>query len=268
MTKTNIMIYGLARTGTSILWRSIRKDPRFLCFDEPMAPDLHMRVRSGKRLMEEFHAEYNTCVNVVLEKWAPVLLTEQVVTKFMRYHVEYLKALQRCAANVCMKMMGCHAKIAHAKAVFPKAVHVLVVRDPRGFITSHALPNGPILIASPDAFFESHVMIEDMWEYLTLARTYGISEKTGHLGTLLELWAMTMNKALDARPDVVVVHEEFCKDPRAVLRKVYAKTDLRLPDIEYPEVKEARLGFEPDHPWWESARRIHTAVLSRIRTEF
>jgi hypothetical protein len=226
-----------------------------------------MIVRSGSRLMKEFHEEYNSCTDVVFEKWAPVLITEQVVTKFMRYHVEYLKALSRRSRNVCMKLMGCHAKIAHARRVFPDAVHVLVIRDPRGFITSHALPNGPLLIASPDAFFESHVMNEDLWQYSLLARTYGITQGTA-VSMLLELWAMTMHLALDAKPDVVVVHEEFCKDPRGTLRRVYSRTGLSMPDIEYPEVREPRLGYEPNHHGWDNARKVHAQVLDRVKAEF
>ena len=265
--KQHIFIYGLARTGTSVLWQSLRKDDRFLCFDEPFAPDLHMRVRTGPPLIEEFHREYMSHSDVVLDDWNPILITEQSIPRLMHHQISYLRRLTFKGDNICAKLIGCHAKIGHIKSVFWDSLHVLVVRDPRGFITSHALPQGPLLLSDPGMFFGNFVMDQDLWEYSLLARLYGIEPDLA-VPMLAKLWYVAMSNALDARPDVVVVHEDFCKDPRGTMRRVYSHIGKSLPDFKYENVKEPRLGYEPQDVGWDEARRLHAKILDRVKTEF
>jgi hypothetical protein len=133
-----LLIHGLRRSGTTILWETFRSDGRLRCFDEPFHPRLAKGARENhKGTWTEFAAELD-----ILS--APVAISPQgELHQGAEAHEQaWLASLGAKADRVAIDIVRGWNRLPALHAELDHAVSVHIVRDPVGWVGAHLLPSG------------------------------------------------------------------------------------------------------------------------------
>jgi hypothetical protein len=122
----------------------------------------------------------------MLDHWSTILPDDELVEGLLGHQQRYLRTLAGLSHHVHLKVVRCHAKIAAIRAAIPDALIVLLVRDPRAFVTSQLRPYGKwIHPRLPEGLFDYDGWF-DYWQYQTVCRHLGL-EGTA-VTQLMGLW--------------------------------------------------------------------------------
>ena len=247
--KKNIFIFGLKRSGTTIFWKTFRKDKRLLCFDEPFSPPIREFVRLKKDHDKRIYQEYIERRELVEKYWCHVQPLEETYPELLRHHISYLKSLVAESENVCIDFTRCHMKISQLKRLFPDSLVIHLVRDPRAFITSHLKPNGRWCSPSlPEEFF-TYSGSFDFWSYETLSKnvgTFGFAHER-----LLQLWNAFTQQAELQQPDLTIQFETFARDPEETVKLVYKGLNIDYQPLDFSGIHAPNPPFNFQSDKWE-----------------
>lgn len=253
MPPRHVLIFGLKRSGTTIFWRSLSRDPRLTGYDEPFRPDIAFFVAAG-RDPEANYTEYLARPELVFDTWVPMSEPFDVLLdRLTGPQRRWLQALTTSAPRTCIDMVRGHARIQQIRRAIPDALIIHLVRDPRCFVTSHLRPKGRWMSpALPERFFDYRGSF-DFWQYHRVCQQLGFSGPA-HVA-LLRLWKLMYGVAAAQSPDLTIRYQDFALDPRATLAPVYERLELDPPDLEYADVHPPRPPHAPEHPGWSAALR-------------
>jgi len=139
----HVIIHGLRRSGTTILWETLRQAPYLRCYDEPFHPRLAAGARSNhKGTWTEFAAILDSRpLNPV-----PILPEEELLERSSPEQIAWLGALCEtgtpCAIDIVRGWN--RAPALHAACGPVLSVHLL--RDPGAWVAAHMLPSGPMTV--------------------------------------------------------------------------------------------------------------------------
>ncbi len=144
MTCQAILITGLRRSGTTIVWETFRRDPRTLCFDEPFHPRLWQGARqNAKGTWDELGAFWDAVRPDVDSDLEPIKPLDELEAESSPAQIAYLRQLATQGDNVVIDVVRAWNRLPELLAS-DVSVHVVhLVRDPIGWVTAHLMPSGP-----------------------------------------------------------------------------------------------------------------------------
>jgi len=247
--KRHVIVLGLKRSGTTIFWKTLRQDNRFVCYDEPFRPEIRAHLETGKNHKKKVFDEYLARPELINEYWSYMQPYEQILPRLLGHRVKYVQALLATHSNVCMDFVRCHAKLSHLREIAPDAVIIHLVRDPRSFVTSHLKPYGNWINPQLPQKFFSYEGWFDFWRYQTLAQNLG-AQGYAH-EKLLQIWKHFTQTAEAQKPDLTVQFEEFALDPEPHVKEIYHRVDLEYKKLDYSQIHSPHLPFRSGDPTWK-----------------
>lgn len=279
----HIAVVALRRSGTTALWRLLRQDTRYTCYDEPFSHLLHdLPAENAKKTRAEFIALYNRDPQRFREFYAPITRGEEVTGELSVGQARYLEYLLESGPVAC-DMTRCMGKISALHSVMPEAVLVHLFRHPVAFASSHLQPSD-----SFDAFG-----LRSKWNRRTaLSRRgrfngWGMEElasgphyeatasllqqvgvdlpppdaKSPAFQRLLAVWLGAFRLAeRDGSQHfgdrfLSLSFEELCESPAAALANIQDLAGVERFEIEASWLKSASRGLQPNSPEWAAGAR-------------
>lgn len=248
--KRHVIIVAQPRSGTTILWKTLRQDRRLVCFDEPFRPHLRRYVLQETDDKKETMGEYLARPALIESHWSTLQPFEEFAPNLLGHQRTYLQTLAAQGDNVCMDFVRCSAHIAALRRAVPDALIVHLVRDPRAWVTSHLRPYGSWMSGLPQSFFTYEGSF-DFWRRQQAANVLG-AEGYAH-EQLLQVWDGLVSLAEAGNPDLTVRFEHFALRPDDVLRAIYERMNLDRPSLDTSIVRKPNPPFAFDDPRWEPA---------------
>ena len=283
MSARSIVIYGLRRSGTTILWETLRKDSSTLCFDEPFHPRLWEGERQNAKNTWDELGEYwerNSPQHTHLVQC--ITSQDELSDKATQQQISYLRDLMRQGQRTAIDIVRGWNK---ATALLPpdiEAVAVLLLRPPIDWVTAHLLPSGSGTWKKEwadkyrrhaffsrtghfnnwqyeeiiDAALKAH---HPMWEALPLS-TSQLKSEPAFVKLLAFWWCANLitYRQLQSRPSSrfhVVTLADFTADPAGQMIGLYkiAGWDLTADGLGYDHVSAPRSAWKSDAPEWHRA---------------
>lgn len=250
-----LLIQGMRRSGTTIVYDALLEDPGLRCFYEPFSharaavgggsglreEDLFAEVRA---LRERFRRERHPDLDTDLLNWgAPRDARLELGADLPDFCRDYLTFLLDQAQDVVVKEVRMYCKLRTLAELAPRARILHVVRDPRAVATSYLLGRDrrrAELFTDADAFFE-HRSQRSMWasrplfDELTRRREYAHLEGCPDLLRVLAVWRFTWERTREGAGAFadryrLLRHEDLVADPAGELGGVYELLERPVPD--------------------------------------
>ena len=276
----NLIIVGLRRSGTTVFWRTFRRDSGFTAYDEPFNPKL---VTLPEEHRKDTRKEYIDLIDQDPERFwkafAPIPLDGELERDLGADNRSYLSYLTSGHGRVALDTTRCHFKIGDLAAEIPGSTLVHLYREPTALASSHLLPSGWRLrrrarLASRKLRFWTLSDGYDHWGFQTIigngpSSAFGLrmtesgmdAEKTYSIpgaGRLLALWKVFDDEAERAGIEhfgerfISLPFERFAEQPDAVLDLIYGIMQAPRPAVAMSDVKQASRGFTPGHSRWQA----------------
>lgn len=140
-----VILLGLLHSGTTIVWKSFRKDAGFTCFDEPCVTpmDLQAGMNNYRGTTAEYALQLRRAPREFWRLFEPMHALQELDSDFTEKQKYWLRHLVREAgsSNIFIDETHLHLKIAALRGLFPNAHVIHLVRRPCSFVTSHLLPS-------------------------------------------------------------------------------------------------------------------------------
>jgi hypothetical protein len=299
-----VWILGLIHSGTTIFWRAWRKDPRFLCFDEPFS-GIWGTVLAGdsKASSTEFIdlLKREEDPRAFWEQYAPLHPLEELDAAFTAEQSAYLRYLVAQSPKLVIDETHLNLHLPALAELTPHAHVIHLYRRARGFATSHLRPSW-----SRDTTWERRLArrVRHEWnkrvfwtrhDYVPGMRRDDVigghpQSKFGLMLTdagydaerimraptvvrLLAYWHYHYHYLEREGPQLFgerftsVRYEDFATDPTATMVRLYDWIGLPLPeDLSFPEVHAPKSPFRPEDPRWREAARTAGFTDAEVET--
>lgn len=132
------VIHGLRRSGTTILWETLRSDAKLRCYDEPF----HPRLAAGAR--DNHKGTWTELATDLKDRPAPVAIPPlaELTPGATAEEQDWLAALGTGADRVVIDIVRGWNRLPQLHAGLDRTVAVHLVRDPAGWAAAHLLPSG------------------------------------------------------------------------------------------------------------------------------
>jgi hypothetical protein len=251
-----LILQGMRRSGTTIVYDALDQDPELSLWYEPLAAakapaigggsgardvDVFERLRAART---EFLQARDGVEPEVLNHGAPRDAALEFGPELAPIVTDYLRFLLDRPGPVAGKFTRLYSKVPAIHAIAPDAGYVQLVRDPRAVAVSYLFGKGrrnERIYGDPDVFFgrrseytawSSHPISE------LVRREYAderLPEPTD-LERVLLIWRFTFERAWrDAQATygdraIILRHEDFCADPAGELRRMHDLDGRAVPE--------------------------------------
>lgn len=249
-----LVIVGQPRSGTSVLWRTIRSGRGVVGLAEPFNPKLLPKFNAGRGGF--WVQDYRAAASVLTSEFAPIASeSEEPLGLLSVASAVYLRNLvharQKSARGVALKTVRCGAKINVMRRLLPGAFFVHLVRDPCAWIASHLRP----YVGEDGDGWTTYDGPFDYWQRESVARGLGFCTGTP-IERLAHVWSH-MTSVGTREADMTITHEDFCDDPDGVVSTIAKRAfDFDVTGVDTAEVRAPNPPFEPAHPHWDIVEDI------------
>jgi hypothetical protein len=278
----NVFIQGMRRSGTSVLYESLRRDPSLRCFYEPLR-EQSKRARREPEIFEETRALRQRFRD---ERYPALPLDEfnyggpgnprlELETELPAHCREFFAYLLALSPATAIKETRMYCKIPVLADLDSGALLVHIVRDPRAVVASTMFGRRRRhrnRLADPDAFFEA-VSERGLWSSRPLSEVLLARPEYRHLRhvpdylRVLLTWRHTFEttrrdgRRLFGDRYRLVRNEDLREDPAAALDAVYTGLDRPMPAaVAEWSAANVRPPEEPfalrDPRWYRAFRQI------------
>jgi len=279
-TPRHIAVVALRRSGTTTLWRLLRQDRRYRCYDEPFSPLLEDLPAEGKKQVRaEFISLFNRGPAEFRAAYAPIRRHEETTRTLTAAQKSYLRFLA-AETPIAFDETRCMGKIAELHDVLPEAVLVHLYRHPAAFATSHLLPSEGHPFWGLRALFNRRTLFDrsfgyNGWGMEDLSRTdcvettrallaeVGVplpprSERVPAAQRLLALWLGAFRLAEREGPRhfgprfLSLAFEDLCAEPAARLAEIHALAGIAPSGVDVSGIRPASPGLAGSDPRWRA----------------
>ena len=263
-----LILQGMRRSGTTIVYDALDQDPGLTLWYEPLAAakapaigggsgardvDVFERLRTARA---EFLKARDGVEAEVLNHGAPRDAALEFGPELPAVVADYLRFLLDRPGSVAGKFTRLYSKVPAIHAIAPEAGYVQLVRDPRAVAVSYLFGKerrNERIYGDPDVFFgrRSAYTAWSSGPISELVRREYVDERLPEptdLERILLIWRFTFERAWrDARATygdraIIVRHEDFCADPDRELRRIHDLDGRSVPD---PVAAWARANVRP-----------------------
>lgn len=278
-----IFITGLRRSGTTILWETLRRDGAVSAYDEPFHPRLWSGARqNAKGTWDELGAYWQAVRPDETMAASPITPLDELASEAAPGQVRYLQSLMQSAGQTAIDSVRAWNKVA---ALVPRAVEVTVVhlmRSPVHWVAAHLLPSGAGTWkkALADRYrrqsFFTRKGFYNNWQYeeiidAALAREHpmwaavkiapeALAREPAHVKLLAFWWAANLTTYRQLRSTgmdrvCTLTLEDFTAAPEAAMQRLYAAAGWPGPvdGFRLDHVGAVRAAWKADAPAWGSA---------------
>jgi len=275
----------MKRSGTTILWETLRKDPRNLCFDEPFHPSLWKgKVQNGKGTWSELGKTFGRVSRRFGADLLPILPLDELTAESGLSQRAYLRDLMQQAERTVIDEVRLWNRIPE---ILPDDLPVVVVhllRDPVNWVTAQMMPSNTrpdkrsLFGRLGDLRFFKRKSGYDAWRYEEIAEAALASDHPifrsisgqgvdkGRLPAYQKLiafwWAanlQTRERLLNWSTGTVVnvSLSEFSANPAGVIARIYsaARWDHDQGKSDFTHVRPIRSSWKPKSRNWALAFR-------------
>lgn len=275
----NILIVGLRRSGTTILWETLSQNPEYTGYDEPFHPRLWSGVRENDKgtwdTLGEFWEKHG---GPPVAGLLPITPLDEIDSRLSDSQKYYLKLLQKDLSVI--DSVRVWSKLSHLVEDDGKTLIVHLVRSPIGWATAHIVPPDHISIKRRVAnhfrralFFHrsggfNFWHYEEIYEHMVATGSFArrnesyITEsayiKPAYIKLLKLWWEATKRLHEDARrfrcnPVLTVTLEQFSNSPNETLGLIATAAGSSSRELDASNVSGVRLGHRPNDKRWEAA---------------
>jgi hypothetical protein len=279
----SILIQGMRRSGTTILYDALLEDPDLHCFYEPLREDTETPGGgSGARATDPFaetrslRVAYRDAHHPDLDinefNWGgprdPAL---EIGPELPEHCSGFIRSLIERPEPVMIKFTRIYDKLEAIAAIDPEGLLVHVVRDPRSVTASMMMGRGQKRAERyPDAnAFFSETERRKLWSSRQLSKRLLDEPQYRHLSgpanylRILMVWKHTFEstyrdgRRLFGDRYILLTNEELRSDPGAAIARVYALAGRELPaqvaEWAVGKVKPVEPPYLADDPRWGEA---------------
>ncbi len=257
----NLLIQGMRRSGTTILYDALIADPEVRCFYEPLREEKEsVGGGSGARevdafaetsaVREEFRRQRYPQLPIEQFNWGgprePALELEPTLPEHCSALLRHLLELGAAAGtpDTLIKETRLYCKLAAVAELDPDAALVHVVRDPRAVAASIVLGRGrrrERKLKTADLFFDDRKP-RKLWSSREISSRllerdgFPAIDDPSNVERVLATWRLTFEAArIDGRRlfgdrYLMLRNEQLRSDPRGAIERVYALLGRPVPE--------------------------------------
>jgi len=282
-----LIMQGMRRSGTTIIYDALCQDPKLTTWYEPLAAAKNPTIGGGSGeqqadLFENIRHERDKVANSIgtteldmFNHGAPKDATLEFTNVFPAEVSRYLSHLFSQSENFMAKFTRAYCKVQRMKELCPDGIFVHLVRDPRAVTSSYLFgknQRNKNKFTGPDVYFgrktEYTAWSSRNFSNIILSQP-GWEQYTDPLDfeRILLIWKYTFEETrrggLDAFGSnyVMMRHEDFCKNPIQEIDQLYQMAGNIMPQkvrswaTQY--VKPAREPYEcTDSRWQKTFDRL------------
>lgn len=273
----SVLISGLRRSGTTILWRILKQDKRFDSFNEPFHPEITRHITQR----HEAYADY--CPELIgyqKKNGGCIDLCDEGVSELTDSSISYLRWLTSKSKSANINFVRTVFKTEALCKEFPDALHIFIYRRPSGFVSSHLKPlyrnSGTVIrvfreLENSRKFWSRKTgynafQYEDLLEMCAAGivtselRLMGIDSELEDVPAyvkMLALWRKAYRHVIHCQQDLglnimFVNLEEFIKNPNRIMNILYERLGLQEPpQFNFDQLYPANLGYKPASVNWQ-----------------
>lgn len=279
----NLIIQGMRRSGTTILYDALCQDPQLTSWYEPLAAavkpamgggsgmqqhDLFENLRSAR---ERFAREEGLDNIDVFNYGAPKDAALEFAEDLPPVIIKYLQFLYAHPGAVMAKFTRLYRKMHLLADIIPDAVCVHLVRDPRAVTSSYLFgknQRNKKLFPTVDSYF-SRQSERSAWSSLTISDLILFQPGWKSYADLLDferillIWRFTFEEtrcrglAAFGERYLLVRHEALCSDPVGQLKLIYNHVGLMMPEAvkiwALKHIKAVSVPHAADDPRWRAS---------------
>lgn len=272
----HVVIHGLRRSGTTILWETLRTDPALRCFDEPFHPRLADGARDnhkGTWLEMSAHLRH---ANVPP---APIKPIDELQDDSTPEQIAWLGSLCASHDRVVTDIVRGWNRVPGLHAACGSVLTLHLVRDPVSWVAAHLLPTGhktPLgrmtNLYRQCSFFRRRGFY-DGYQYETivnvaLTKNHPIFRFVRPSATalrrapayekLLAFWwganvTLAQRLASTGARSLMLTLAEFSRAPEAELRRVAEAAGWAEMRVDTRAVRSVKPAFNVEQPQWQAA---------------
>lgn len=254
-----VFIQGMRRSGTTVAFDVLSRDPRFDAWYEPFGPAKHGRRGGGSGLQDVEFAERTRALRDRMARdagpageWAdpaffnygaPRDADLELAGAWPPVCLDYLRAMLEARPWTVVKFVRAAEKLAQLRELAPDAKLIHVVRDPRRVAVSQMLSrrrSGDL--PDPERFFRRTDREGGLWASRALSERLRHRPEHARLGApsdverVLLVWRHLFRRthedgrALFGDDYLLVRHEDLARRPRAALAEIYGFLETDCPE--------------------------------------
>lgn len=277
-----ILMQGMRRSGTTILYDALLEDPALHCFYEPLREDTETPGGgSGARETDPFAETRRLRLAYRDHHWPGLDIAEfnlggpgnpeaEIGPELPEHCAGFLRTLLQRPEPVLIKETRFYDKLEAVRGIAPEdSVLIHVVRDPRAVAASMMMGKGRSRsYATADEFFAEREK-RKLWSSRQLSRVllrdpeYSHLRKPANFERILLVWKHTFQstrqdgRVLFGDRYVLLRNEELRADPVAAIARVYEAAGRPTPpevaEWARGKVKEPEVPFAANDPRWSEA---------------
>ncbi|MFB6225395.1 MAG: hypothetical protein ABEI13_02970 [Candidatus Paceibacteria bacterium] len=139
---SKVIINTLRRSGSTILWRTLRRGTNAICFDEPFNPEIiKLPTNNKKETLDEFIDLLNKSGDMFWKRYSPIHPIYEI-KESNKSHVDWLEWLLKQRKDVVIDTTRCWNKQNLISEISASNVFMIhLYRAPASFASSHILPS-------------------------------------------------------------------------------------------------------------------------------
>ncbi len=283
----SILIFGLRRSGTTVLWETLRRDAGTVCFDEPFHPQLWAHVRqNAKGTWDELGAYWDQEKPDRATGLVPIRPLDELDASILPEQRSYLQDLIAAGDRTVIDIVRGWNKVPEIIPDQSQALVVHLVRPPADWVSAHMLPSGDgtwkkvladryrrYAFFTRTGFYNNWQYEEiidaalrrdhPMWRSIRLSPD-ALAREPAYVKLLALWWAANLItyqrlKTWTRGPVRTLVQSDFTADPAAEVLALYEAAGWPMPDggLGYEHVRRTR-------PAWQAASRHWSAAADRL----
>lgn len=280
---TTLLMQGMRRSGTTIVYDLLSRDPRWNMYYEPLskgrpgakgggsglqANDLMDKVRDFR---QQFCAKNGLPVDdEAFNQGAPSQPANEVTSSMPGFVVDYLQAMIQHQPPTAIKFTRMYCRVGILAQIAPDALFAVLLRDPKAVVCSYMFGKSRVrahLFPDADAFFTRRSQL-NAWNSRRIAEA-AASLTGADIGDLTDverilwLWTFKVGRTLAgakqyfADQHVLLRHEALCDDPGSVMTNLYSRLampiDQGVIDFAVQHVRPNSVPDFCDDPRWQQA---------------